>query len=527
MKKLILALGLIFAGHQFNAQEKPAVDSTFLKNWMHSDFEATGFYGVNTLKAKEFLKQNNRKPVDIVVGVLDSGVEYFHEDLKNNIWTNPKEKESNQKDDDKNGFVDDIHGWNFVTDKNGNSYDDDSYELTRQYAKLEKLFREQGHHIKNQKLYNEYLRLKKDYYTSIYRFEQVKHLAQSRLDFYQPRLKALAEALGEQPLSKSVVDNFSSENNLALEGLFIFKEVPQKDWEGKTISNVISSYLKRYESQLDYAEKQLTKSYGLDFNPKAGVMGNHYGNNDVKGLSDDHGTHVAGIIAAEWDNGKGMHGTGGGNYVKIMGVRVVPDGDERDEDIANGIRYAVDNGAKILNMSFGKSYDDNHKLVVDAFKYAEKKNVLIVKAAGNSNEDIDVRIHYPMTLINDKQFSPTTITVGASTRHADKLKARFSNYGKKSVDVFAPGMEIYSSVPGLSKYAFFNGTSMASPAVAGVAALVWSHYPKLSAAEIKTILVSSVNKNDQLKDLSVYGGVVDAYKAVQKAEELYKKKKLK
>ena len=303
--------------------------------------------------------------------------------------------------------------------------------------------------------------------------------------------------------------------------------MPQKDWEGKTISNVISSYLKRYQSQLDYAEKQLTKSYGLDFNPKAGVMGNHYGNNDVKGLSDDHGTHVAGIIAAEWDNGKGMHGTGGGNYVKIMGVRVVPDGDERDEDIANGIRYAVDNGAKILNMSFGKSYDDNHKLVVDAFKYAEKKNVLIVKAAGNSNEDIDVRIHYPMTLINDKQFSPTTITVGASTRHADKLKARFSNYGKKSVDVFAPGMEIYSSVPGVSKYAFFNGTSMASPAVAGVAALVWSHYPKLSAAEIKTILVSSVNKNDQLKDLSVYGGVVDAYKAVQKAEELYKKKKLK
>ena len=132
-----------------------------------------------------------------------------------------------------------------------------------------------------------------------------------------------------------------------------------------------------------------------------------------------------------------------------------------------------------------------------------------------------------MTLINDKQFSPTTITVGASTRHADNLKARFSNYGKKSVDVFAPGMEIYSSVPGVSKYAFFNGTSMASPAVAGVAALVWSHYPKLSAAEIKTILVSSVNKNDQLKDLSVYGGVVDAYKAVQKAEELYKKKKLK
>ncbi len=206
-----------------------------------------------------------------------------------------------------------------------------------------------------------------------------------------------------------------------------------------------------------------------------------------------------------------------------MGVRVVPDGDERDRDVANGIRYAVDNGAKILNMSFGKSVDDNSKLVIDAIKYAESKNVLIVKAAGNDNVNVDITERFPVNLINGEQFSKSVITVGANTRFADKLKAKFSNYGKKSVDVFAPGQEIYSTVPGGNKYKFLNGTSMASPVVAGVAALIWSHYPKLSANDIKNILIETTNKNTQLQDISVSGGVVDSYKAVQKAEELYKK----
>jgi subtilisin family serine protease len=164
--------------------------------------------------------------------------------------------------------------------------------------------------------------------------------------------------------------------------------------------------------------------------------------------------------------------------------------------------------------------------VVDAFKYAESKNVLIVKAAGNDNLDVDVNSKYPLTLINDKQYSPTTITVGANTRFAENLRARFSNWGKKSVDVFGPGTEIYATFPD-GKYKFLQGTSMASPAVAGVAALVWSHYPKLTAKDIKTILIETTNKSDQLKDISVSGGVVDAYKAVQKAEELYKTRKLK
>lgn len=491
---------------------------------MHSDLEETGVYGVNTLKAKKFLEEKKRKANPLVVGVLDSGVEYFHEDLKNNMWINPKEKKGNNKDDDKNGFVDDLHGWNFLTDKNGKNYAPDSYELTRQYKKLNDFF-SANTSASDPAKYKEYLKLKKDYYTTIYKYELNTELSKTRINYMTPRLEALDKAFGNQTLTKSLVDNFTSDNAMALEGLFIFKEMKPADWENKKITDVTEAYKKKMNAALDNAQTSLKYAYNLNYNPQDGI-GKIYGNNDVKGLSDDHGTHVAGIIAAEWGNNKGMMGTGGGNNIKIMGVRVVPDGDERDTDIANGIRYAVDNGAKILNMSFGKSYDDNHKIVVDAFKYAESKNVLIVKAAGNDNMDVDVNVKYPLTLINDKQYSPTTITVGANTRFSDNLRARFSNWGKKSVDVFGPGTEIYATFPD-GKYKFLQGTSMASPAVAGVAALVWSHYPKLKASDIKTILMESVNKNEQLKDISVSGGVVDAYKAVQKAEDLYKQRKLK
>lgn len=525
MKKIIASLGILGGLFFASAQQTEKVDSVFLKNWMHSDFETTGVYGVNTLKAKEFLAQHKRKPVSIVVGVLDSGVEYFHEDLKNNMWVNPKEKAENGKDDDKNGYTDDIHGWNFVTDKNGKNYAGDTYEMTRQYSKLAQIY-ENGNASSNPAEYQKYLDLKKDYYTTISRTQLNRILAETRLKYAEPRLNALKSVLGNQIVTKEVVGNIKTDNQLALEGLYIFKELNETEWNNKKFSDVADNYLKKLKTTVSNADKNLGVSYSLNFNPKSGISGKYYGNNDVKGLEDGHGTHVSGIIAAEWDNGKGMMGTGGGNYVKIMGVRVVPDGDERDEDIANGIRYAVDNGAKILNMSFGKAYDDNSKLVVDAFKYAEAQNVLIVKSAGNDNMDVDTNIKYPLTLIDGKQFSSSVLTVGANTRFSDNLRARFSNWGKKAVDVFAPGTEIYATYPD-GKYRFLQGTSMATPAVSGVAALVWAYYPKLTAKDIKTILVETVNKSDQLKDISVSGGVVDTYKAVQKAEEIYKQRKLK
>lgn len=522
MKRTILTLGVMAFGFFVKAQSQEKVDSTYLKNWMHSNFEDTGVYGVNTQKALDFLKEHYRKPQNIVVGVLDSGVEYFHEDLKNNIWVNPKEKVGNRKDDDGNGFIDDLHGWNFVTDKNGVSYAKDSYELTRQYAKLNRFWKEKGHLLKNPQWYQHYLKIKKEYFSKVFKISQLKDANESKINFLKPRLEALNKGFEGVTLTKNLVENFNSDDALAMEGLVIFSELKENEWVGKTMPEVVQYYLNRFEKIIHYTDEQLEYSFNPNYDPQEGNPKN-YGNNDIKGLSDDHGTHVAGIIAGEWGNSKGINGTSGGNYVKIMGVRVVPDGDERDRDVANGIRYAVDNGAKILNMSFGKSVDDNSKLVIDAIKYAESKNVLIVKAAGNDNVNVDITERFPVNLINGEQFSKSVITVGANTRFADKLKAKFSNYGKKSVDVFAPGQEIYSTVPGGNKYKFLNGTSMASPVVAGVAALIWSHYPKLSANDIKNILIETTNKNTQLQDISVSGGVVDSYKAVQKAEELYKK----
>lgn len=528
MKKILFSLGMLAFSLSSHAQNKVEVktDSTFLKNWMHSDFQATGVYGVNTLKAKEFLKEYNRKPQNIVVGVLDSGVEYFHEDLKNNMWVNPKEKADDKKDNDKNGYVDDIHGWNFVTDKNGNNYAEDSYELTRQFAKLHRFFQTPSNKTSNAKEYKRYLTLANEFYPTRSKYELSKTMAQARLDYMTPRVNALNAVAGDVVASKATLAALDTDNALALEGLQIFNDMNEKDYRGKKVSQVTKSYINRLEAQIKGAENSLKYSYNVDYNPQEGI-GKKYGNNDVNGLASFHGTHVAGIIAAEWDNGKGMMGTGGGSNVKIMGVRIVPDGDERDQDVANGIRYAVDNGAKILNMSFGKLVDDNSPLVMDAFKYAESKNVLIVKAAGNNNLDVDQTTLYPLTLVNGKQYSPTTITVGANTRDADDLRARFSNWGRAAVDVFGPGTQIYSTVPGTNKYQFAQGTSMASPAVAGVAALVWSHYPKLTAKDIKQILIETVNKNDQLKEYAVSGGVVDSYKAVQRAEEIYKQRKLK
>lgn len=523
---MFIALGVMFYSG-IGAQNLAKVDSVFLKNWMHSDFSSTGIYGVNTLKAKDFLKEKKRKPASIVVAVLDSGVEYFHQDLEKNMWVNTKEqKKQDGKDSDKNGYVDDIYGWNFVVDVNNKNYQYDSYESVREYRRLSDFFRAKSHLVKNKELHQQYLKLKKSYYENQSRHHWNKISTQRKIEYFKPRLEALNKAWEEKIVNQESFKNFLTEDTLALEGLVIFRELLRAEWEGKTMKQITASYLDKLEKIKKNADNQLEYSYNINYDPRQG-QGKIYGNADVKALADEHGTHVAGIIAADWENDKGIKGTGGGNYVKIMGVRVVPDGDERDIDVANGIRYAVDNGAKILNMSFGKSHSSDAKLVQDAFKYAESKNVLIVKAAGNDNTNIDERTQYPTTFIGGVQVSPTTITVGASTRHKENLKARFSNYGQKSVDLFAPGMEIYSAVPGKDKYEFFNGTSMASPAAAGVAAMVWSHYPKLSASDIKNILMQSVNKNDQLKNISVSGGVVDAYQAVQKAEEIYKNRKLK
>ncbi|MBO6212623.1 S8 family peptidase [Algoriella sp.] len=543
MKKFLLSIGVaMFIGVTSFAQETtalplPKVDQ---KYWQHESLEESGVYGVNTQKAIQFLESKKRKPSELIVGVLDSGVEIVHPDLKDNIWINKKEIAGNGKDDDKNGYVDDVNGWNFIGGKDGKNVAVYTLEMTRLLFKYKDLFETSKDAASNKTKFAaefaEYQKIKEQYETKL--AEAKQGLAQ--MTQYQTMLKAPLEALnsewGDKKITKELMANFKPKSEAAKEGMFFFGQVPESAWEGLTMAEFTKSTLDEINEGFTYYNDQIEYNLNTELDPRSIVGDNYadkterfYGNNDVDGPDALHGTHVSGIIAAKAGNGIGMDGIAGNGYVKIMSVRTVPNGDERDKDVANAIRYAADNGAKILNMSFGKAYSPDKQIVWDAFKYAEKKGLLLIKAAGNDNENVDTENNFP-TIFNEKgeAIVNNVITVGANTMDPTILRSSFSNFGKKSVDVFAPGSKIYSTVPKKDgEYKDLDGTSMASPVVAGVAALVWAHYPKLSALDVKKILMESVNTNPQLADISVTGGVVDAYKAVQLAEKMYTAKKLK
>ena len=539
MKKLIfsLATALLISTSVFAQNANEPQKEVNLKEWQHLSLEDSGVYGVNTNKALNFLKQKNRKAQPLVVGVLDSGVEVTHEDLKDNAWVNPKEKKDG-KDNDNNGYIDDIHGWNFIGGKDGQNVDNDTLELTRLFKKYKVKFVNSGEAEANKSKfpaeYEQYLKLKNEFEKELAEATQYSVQYNQIYNTLKEPVNSLVKELGNQKLTEEFMLTYQPKSEETKKAMMLFAMVPKEAWLGKTAEEFGTSTLGEIKEGVDHFEKQLKYNLNLDFDPRpivgddyANLNERFYGNNDVDGPDSNHGTHVSGIIAAKRGNGIGIDGIAGDGNVKILSVRTVPSGDERDKDVANAIRYAVDNGAKILNMSFGKAYSPNKDIVWDAFKYAEQKGVLLIKAAGNDNLNIDEDIHYP-TVYNDKGIpvSNNVITVGSSTSVTSNLKSDFSNYGVKSVDVFAPGSDIYSAIPTRDgKYKSNSGTSMASPVVAGVAALVWSHYPTLTAQEVKQIIMESVNKNEQLTNISVTGGVVDAYKAVQLAEKSVSKKK--
>lgn len=530
MKKIVFSLGLaLMLSTAAYSQVDEKVD---LKSWQHLSLEDTGVYGVNTQKALDFLKAKKRKPSNITVAVLDSGIEVTHEDLQDNIYTNQKEKADNGKDDDKNGYVDDIHGWNFIGGANGN-VDGDTLEFVRIYRELIPLFTGENAESNQKKFpekYNLYKELKQKYETELAEAKLYTAQFEEILNRIKEPLQTLAAKHGDIILTQENLQKNRKTFEPYQDALLVFGMVNEEVWNNRKLKDFSNDILKDLEEGVKYYSDKINYHLNLKDDFRAVVGDNYanktehlYGNADVDGPDSNHGTHVAGIIAAKRNNHIGIDGIAGDGYAKIMSVRTVPNGDERDKDVANAIRYAVDNGAKILNMSFGKAYSPEKELVWDAFKYAESKGVLLVKAAGNENLNVDEENNFP-TIFNDKGevIAHNVITVGASTVDPLVLKSSFSNYGKKSVDVFAPGSDIYSAVPTREgKYQSNSGTSMASPVVAGVAALVWAHYPKLSVKEVKEIILQSVNKNDQLTDYAVTGGVVDAYKAVQLAEKKY------
>ena len=526
---LLVSLNFVFA------------QDTAPENWFLLDPTEDKVPGLSIEKTyKQLLK--GREGRTVIVAVLDSGVDAEHEDLRDVMWVNKDEIPGNGIDDDKNGYVDDIHGWNFIGGKNGKNIHHDALEIARLAAYYAKKFDNKDVtklSKKEKKEYAKYQKIKKEI------AEKKEETMQQSMGvtMFMESLNTLKKHIGKEAITEQDLAAISSDDPEVAQSLKMVQAVLS---QGAT--------LKELEDQLgeasEYFDNQINHYYNPDFDPRAEIVGDdynnprekYYGNNDVEGPDANHGTHVAGIIAAVRDNDIGIQGVA--ENVQIMSVRCVPDGDERDKDVANAIRYAVDNGASIINMSFGKSYVWNKDIVDEAVKYAQKKDVLLVHAAGNDGNNTDEASNFP----NDKYhkrgwFKPKKaknwIEVGATHwKGGDKLAASFSNYGKENVDVFAPGVAIYSTVVG-DEYDSYPGTSMASPMVAGTAALIRSYFPTLTAKQVKEVIMNSaVDQNQKVKkpgsdemvpfsELSTTGGVLNAYEAIKLAMHTKGKKKVK
>lgn len=522
------------------------------KNWFSLDQTADGYNGVSSEKVLEStLKSRQNKTV--VVAILDSGVDFMHEDLKGNMWINKGEIPNNGKDDDNNGYIDDIHGWNFIGGKNGENVSVDNLEVTRVYAKLKyKFSTADPDKIPNheKKDYALFLKTKND-------VESRRQAAQEALDginqsetLVRSAINAVVTALADKPLTMQNIELMDGGDSKSLTiGLNITKQVLAENQDIlstadliKFIDNDFAEGKKHYENELNYSFNPDFDSRKIVGDNKNDIHEKKYGNNDVKGPDATHGTHVAGLIGAMRGNNIGMNGIA--TNVKIMSVRCVPDGDERDKDIANAIRYAVDNGATVINMSFGKGYSPDKALVDEAVKYAASKDVLLVHAAGNSAQDNDKDNNFPNKKYQKKKFlsknkAPNWLEIGALSYKPDEnMVASFSNYGKKSVDVFSPGVAIYSTTPE-NTYQNLQGTSMASPIAAGVATMLRSYFPTLTAKQVIKVIKKSTSRIDtkvvkpgsedlvKFSELSSTGGVINLEKAVTIALKTKGKKNVK
>ena len=498
------------------------------RDWQLLDASTDRVVGVSARKAERELLAGKQPKRTVLVAVIDGGIDTAHVGLKANLWTNPKEVAGNGKDDDGNGYVDDVHGWNFIGGKSGDvQYD--ALEITRIHARCTKAA-EGTSAAKLPMPDAESCKRAADEYQK--QESETRQLAQQVQQISAVLTRAndiLKRALGTDSLTKAKVQAYLPVNAEAQQAKAVWLRLA----DAGITPDAIEAANKEVESKTKYG-------LNLKYDPRtivgddyANVNERRYGNSDVMGPDAEHGTHVAGIIG-------GVRGTPGGvdgiaTNVKIMMVRTVPDGDERDKDVANAIRYAVDNGAQIINMSFGKGFSPEKAAVDEAVKYADSKGVLMVHAAGNDGENLAEKPSFPTPVYTSGGKPNNWIEVGASSwKGIDSLAANFSNYGKAQVDVFAPGVDILSTVPG-GGYKRESGTSMAAPVVSGVAALLMSYFPNLSAADVKRILLDSSTRfanqrvakpgqesNEMVPfgSLSITGGVINAYSAVKLAEQM-------
>lgn len=482
-----------------------------LERWSHLDLLRDTIPGMSVDRAYEELLKF-RKPTKVIVAVIDSGIDINHEDLQGRIWVNTKEIPGNGIDDDGNGYVDDIHGWNFLGDSNH-----ENLEFTRilkvgeshpMFEKAKEIYEKEFQEAMGNKQQLDMIlgfdnRMKEYLEKEDYTIEDVKAISTS-----DPEVNRL------KMIMTQILSNMKG------------REEFLKEMEG--YQNYVYNKL-NYHLNLEFDGRTLVGDDPNNFDDRG------YGNNNVIGPDPKeakHGTHVAGIIAQLRGNGLGGDGVVA-DHIEIMAIRAVPDGDEYDKDVALAIRYAVDNGAKVINGSFGKAFSPNAEWVWEAIEYAASKDVLIVHAAGNDAKNIDVEDNFPTNNRNGKMVSNAFLEIGALHHEfGSKIVANFSNYGENTVDIFSPGTEIYATVPN-NKYEFQQGTSMASPNAAGVAALIRSYYPKLSAAQVRQIIMDSGVSIDRdvivggdskdrrpFKKLSRTGKIVNAYNAILMADKM-------
>lgn len=535
---LSLSILLSFGCFLLTAQD----DKPTPTDWPHMDLVEDGYPGMSTNKTyRELL--NGKSSQTVIVAIIDSGVDAEHEDLADVMWVNEGEIAGNGIDDDGNGYIDDIHGWNFIGGKDGKSIDAENLEIVRLYrrdkdrfdgvdvSKLSKNAR------KDYEAYKEYEEV----------INEKRASMESNVMLYSRTLEMmdeLVEVIGKKPAKivlEDVEKHTEAEGNVGKAAQFMSGILAKGDAFEEVYDQV--------KGAADYFNDSYNYNWNPDFDARDIVGDNpadlddrDYGNNDVEGPDALHGTHVAGIVAAVRGNDIGMDGVA--NNVRIMSVRAVPNGDERDKDVANAIRYAVDNGASVINMSFGKGYSPYKQAVDDAVRYAVANDVLLVHAAGNDGKENTWDNNYPHDKYAKRglfrpKYSDTWLEIGAMTAYNDEtLTANFSNWSDEKVDVFAPGVEIYATVPD-DEYQNLQGTSMAAPMVAGLAATLRSYFPDLTAEQVKEIIMESSIKPSQLvrvpgdeddkkvklDELSVTGGVVNTYQAVQMAMNTKGRKK--
>ncbi len=499
--------------------------ATLPKDWQLLDESSDHWAGISSERAMRELLANKQPRRTVLVAVIDGGVDTLHAALRPNLWLNPHEVAGNMKDDDHNGYVDDMRGWNFIGGRDGRDVDQDSYEATRVYVGCKAKAPSGNFAVLSPadkdtctRATAEFNKLLKETAAELANIQQAEQILTAVVKTLKDALKAdsLTDELVAklQPTSPNIARAKDAYTQLAKEGV---------------TRTAIDEALKEVNSRLKFGLDTALNTRAIVGDDTTNVNERGYGNPDVMGPDAQHGTHVSGIIGAIRGNAGGMHGIA--PAVKIMMVRAVPDGDERDKDIANAIRYAVDNGAQVINMSFGKGFSPQKAAVDAAVKYADAHNVLMIHAAGNDGANMDSVQSFPNPRYLDGGRPRNWLEIGASSwKGGGDLAAEFSNYGQTQVDLFAPGVDILSSVPG-DKYERDSGTSMAAPVVTGVAALVMAYYPELSAFDVKRILLSSATRHpDQMVKkpgsrsdkvpfgtLSVTGGIVNAYGALKMA----------